>query len=755
MSAPSVALPLRPALVAGLTLMAGFALVPPGAGGQRATGPDPAGGMFSDETAARLYRAAVAHRERRDDSVLRYTAVVRQRIAVALRTPLKDRTLYRVESSHRVFWSRDDDMLVQVLALREQTPAGVSEAESHQGLFDHQFDPMNDRLLFGFVEEDDDLGERDDDFWFEHPLFHEYAAGYRFTTGDTLTLSLPDGRSVRAIELQVVPHVADVHRMTGSLWIEPETGALVRAAYRLADTFDAFRDTDLSEEEDDDLRWIPGLFKPWTVDLNLIAVDYALWDFGVWLPRSMRMEGVVSAGILRAPATIDIGYRMESVLTRQALEENADDGLREVRFRTRGEAFAYLSELSFGQEVPYVLEPGWSEHDGRRVRYLVPEDPRFLAESPELPPPVWEDAPGFASNADVEELFDRLAALPTPPSAQVPYTFRWGTQRPDLMRYNRVEALSVGARAQLRPQTFVGPVSVTATARLGVADLEPNGHVELAHENLERRVSVGLYHELAAIDEDARHLGIGNSILAATVGRDDGDYYRRSGATLEWGPPTAERRTFRLRGYAEYHRAAAVETDFSLFHIGADSWSFRDNIVADEGWEYGALVELTPWWGTDPNLVQAGLDLSLQAATGDLEYARGSLVGRLAIPLPEDLRVALEAGAGTSAGGPPAQRLWYLGGPSTLRGYQPCAQAGESFGRARAALARAFSFGSLSVFSDFGWAGDRADFISFDDGLYSLGAGLSILDGLIRLDAAWGLREPRDFRVDLYLDAIL
>ena len=711
---------------------------------------------FADPTAARLYDAAVAHRERRDDSVLRYTAVVRQRIAVALRTPLKDRTLYRVESSHRVFWSRDDDMLVQVLALREQTPAGVSEAETHQGLFDHQFDPMNDRLLFGFAEDEDDMGEReDDDFWFEHPLFREYAAGYRFASGDTLTLSLPDGRSVRAIELQVVPHVADVHRMTGSLWIEPETGALVRAAYRLADTFDAFRDTDLSEEEDEDLRWIPGLFKPWTVELKLIAVDYALWDFGVWLPRSMRVEGVVSAGILKAPATIDIGYRMESVLTTQALEEDAQDGLREVRFRTRDEAFAYLSELSFGEEVPYVLEPGSSEHDGRRVRYLVPEDPSFLTRSPELPPPVWEDAPGFASDADIEEVVDRLAALPTPSPAQVPHTFRWGAQRPDLLRYNRVEALSVGARGQLRPMTLAGPLSVTATARLGIGDLEPNGHVELSRETLQRRVSLHLFHELAAVDEDARHLGIGNSILAATIGRDDGDYYRRSGAALEWQPPTAERRSFRVRGYAEHHRRAAVETDFALFHIGADTWSFRDNIVADEGWEYGALVELTPWWGTDPNMVQAGLDLTLQAATGDLEYARAALLGRLAIPLPADLRLALEAGAGTSAGGPPAQRLWYLGGPSTLRGYEPRAQTGESFGRARAALARASSFGSVSVFSDFGWAGPTSDFIRFDDGLHSVGAGLSILDGLIRFDAAWGLSEPRDFRIDLYLDAIL
>ena len=94
--------------------------------------------------------------------------------------------------------------------------------------------------------------------------------------------------------------------------------------------------------------------------------------------------------------------------------------------------------------------------------------------------------------------------------AQMPRTLRWGPQRPDLVRYNRVEALSMGARGQIRPQTPLGPVSVTATARLGIADLEPNVRIDLTRETVERRVTFGLFHELAAIDESARHLGIGN-----------------------------------------------------------------------------------------------------------------------------------------------------------------------------------------------------------------------------------------------------
>jgi hypothetical protein len=41
--------------------------------------------------------------------------------------------------------------------------------------------------------------------------------------------------------------------------------------------------------------------------------------------------------------------------------------------------------------------------------------------------------------------------LPAPPSPQMPRTLRWGPQRPDLVRYNRVENLFVGVRGQIRP----------------------------------------------------------------------------------------------------------------------------------------------------------------------------------------------------------------------------------------------------------------------------------------------------------------
>ena len=461
----------------------------------------------------------------------------------------------------------------------------------------------------------------------------------------------------------------------------------------------------------------------------------------------MKLSVLVVLTLLMAPR-----YDRSTERSLQRIDE--DDGVPEVHVGTRTEAIACLMSRAFGGEMPRVLEHGPDRRDDQGAPFLVPRDRSAMSERPELPPPIWEEAPGSASEPERRDEFDRLADLPRAPAPQVPTTLRWGLQRPDLIRFNRVEAVSVGVRGQARPQTFVGPLSLTGTLRLGIADLEPNARIDVARETLRRRVTFSAFNELTALDEKARHLGLANSLTAAFLGRDDGDYYRRSGAALEWTPPSAGRRTFRVQGYAEYHRAADVETEFALFQVLDGSFAFRPNIAAEEGWEFGGLVEASPWWGTDPSLAQGGLDMTVQGGTGESRYARASLTGRVAFPLPADLRLRLESAAGTSWGTPSVQRLWYVGGPRTLRGYTPRVGGGGSFGRGRLEIARALSFGSVLIFSDLAWAGDR-DAIDLDDALYSIGSGVSLLDGLLRLDAAYGIRDPGGFRLEFYLGAIL
>ncbi|HEX2166213.1 MAG TPA: hypothetical protein VHG09_03145, partial [Longimicrobiales bacterium] len=380
---------------------------------------------------------------------------------------------------------------------------------------------------------------------------------------------------------------------------------------------------------------------------------------------------------------------------------------------------------------------------------IVPHDSLELLESPDLPPPVWSDAPGFPSREEIEEMSDRLAALGGAIHRKGPPQFGWGIGERDMVRYNRVEALSLGARASVGlPQA-----EISAVARVGVADLHPNALLSARRETMRRSLELRAYHELTTVDPSRDALGLGNSLSALVFGRDAGEYFRASGASLTVAPPSTERRSWEITGYGEYQNDVERETHFALPRLWTDS-VFRSNIAAAEAMQYGGIMQLRPWWGTDPRRAQFGLDLMLQGETGDYDLARGSVTLRTAAPLFSGVRIGLEAGVGSSVGDVTPQRLFYLGGARTLRGYDPSTVSGTSMARARLELGRTSSWGAYTIFSDWGWAGDREDIRNANQ-RWSVGAGMSVLDGLVRIDLAHGLREPRSWRLDLHLDAIM
>ena len=736
----------------------------------------PAPDAFIDPVAGTLFEAAQTNWKSVDESIVRYTALIQQRIAAAIRTPLKDRILYRNETAVRAFWDEDYDAVVQVLGTHSQYP-GRSIAVREGDLdwledlpFDEPFQPGGDRLLFGMNDEDDnDAFEADDDdgFWIAHPLANGADTLYRYESGDTLTLSLPDGRRLQVVQLDVLPREADVHRISGSLWIEPESGALVRAVYRLSRQFYAMRDVPEVREEDErgSFKYVPGLFKPWTFDLTMVAVEYSLWDFEVWLPRSMRMEGEVAAGILKMPVSMDLSYQMESVTTRSDLarEETAQEaGLVERHFETRAEAMDFIARLLSEQDgIEYeAASPSEEFARERNALMIVPQDRSVVDTSPHLPPPIWEDALGFPSDDQLEDYVNTLADLPAPTIQGVPWAANWGFARPDLIRYNRVEGPALGGRFEA---SLGGPYTFDASGFFGFADLEPKARLSFERSTVRRRLALGVYSELTATDPRGRHLGFGNSMYAFLFGRDDGEYYRGSGMDLRWRPPAGARDSFEFRAYAERQASVKTETNFALFHAFSGSWAFRPNVDADEVEEVGAELRLSPWWGGDPFRAQFGMDLYGQGArwrtTGQsvgTNYGRASVILRAAIPLVRpNWRLGLEVGGGTTWGAAPLQRSWFLGGANTLRGYPASAAMGSSFARGRVEVARTYSIGTASFFGDVGWAGLRGDFRG-DDLLYGIGLGGSVLDGLIRMDLSHGLNGPvKQFRIDLYLDALL
>ncbi|MBW3535395.1 MAG: hypothetical protein KY453_09305 [Gemmatimonadetes bacterium] len=682
---------------------------------------------------------------------------------LALRTPLRDRTLYHAEGASRVFWERDGGTVIQVLASRETTVKGVSVVGplDRGVVMGNAFDPAADPLLFGLAD-----GEADDDAFIVHPLGPEATGRYRFATGDTLTLSLPDGRRLQAVELEMRPREADPHLLRGALWIEPGSGALVRAVYRLARAADAERDRDIFDN-DPEMERLPGLLRPITFDVTMVAVDYALWDGEHWLPRTLRAEGVVRAGVLRAPGTFEVSYAMEQVVTEAsrvgaaaAAPPSPGEGRAATapevdarHFATRSEAMAWLAERTEG--VAYRADGPGSRHRGRRVQWLVPTDPTVLGTSPHLPPPIWEEAAAFATPDDLEALAETLARLPTPSPAGVATTFYWGPDRVDLLRYNRVEGLSVAARASALLPSPLGPLWLDLTGRLGHADLEPRGSLAVTRETLRRTVVLEAYHELRSLEHrDDRHLGPGNSAMALLFGRDDGDYMQATGAHVVLTPPTAVRTWARLRLYAEHQHGVARNTDASLAGVLDGDQDFRPVRPVAPLDQVGASLLLAPWWGSDPTRPQGGVELWGQGEAGDASFGRATGALRGIVPLAAEVRLGGELAAGTTWGDAPPQRAWLMGGVTTLRGYAPATLVGPSFGRTRLELSRVFPLAGVVLFGDAAWAGER-DAFDADDALLSVGVGLGFVDGLIRVDLARGLRDPKGFRLDVYLDGIL
>jgi hemolysin activation/secretion protein len=116
---------------------------------------------------------------------------------------------------------------------------------------------------------------------------------------------------------------------------------------------------------------------------------------------------------------------------------------------------------------------------------------------------------------------------------------------------------------------------------------------------------------------------------------------------------------------------------------------------------------------------------------------------------------ALTGAAGASAGDLPIQRAFFIGGLQTVRGqYARTAgegRIGDSFWMSRVETGpRSPGFRPV-FFYDIGWAGRRSDFTHAVTPLQGAGVGLSLLDGMFRIDASRGIWPERSWRWDVYL----
>lgn len=737
---------------------------------------------YLDPRARELVEVARLRRDVVDRSIRHYQTTAKERISVGLRTRFRDRLFYRRETASRIDWTRGGTIRIEALGAREVVPAILPKAQVPNDLENFlprlAFDPMNPDALLRIDSTD-----------LQHPLVAGSERHYQFRTGDSTTINLTD-RRIKLIELRVIPRRRDIHLISGSFWIDAATHSVVQIVFRLAKDFDLDEDDDEGDADD-----VPGFLKPIRAELQYVTIEYGLMHLRWWMPRLIAAEGMFQMGGIRTPIhyersysdysvqgdtvstlltkaqlaelvetlppaerpcrlrsnfNIQIGYRGDSLPdedTRRRREERREEQRREreaAREKRAATDTAFARRLREDEERRKE-----SEECAKRYEFVVADSAQLL-NSPELSHSIFAEGEVLTSSSELSKLAEQLKDLVEPPWQLSPPKLQWALNGPGLVRYNKVEALSAGARTQWD----LGRLRADVLGRIGVADLEPNFEVGLTRSSESKWLRLGAFRRLDVMDQLSGTGSFSASLNAFLFGNDERDWFRTLGAEFVARPPEAKPQSYELRAYYERQRPAQVETDFSVAHLFDRSERFEPNRQAIRANQFGTELTLRAARGQNPLGVRFAGSVSAQAETGDFTFVKPSAMAQLTFPLPFRLIGALEGAAGTAFGDSvPLQSHWFVGGYRSARAYRIGALDGEAFWRARAEVGTQLTLARLIAFGDAAWAGERDSF-SNNPRLISVGVGASFLDGLVRVDLARALRGSSDFRLHLAFDGV-
>jgi hypothetical protein len=717
---------------------------------------------FKDPAAREILLLARSARTRQDSALQGYDATTYQRISAGFGfTKIgRERLAFRTESATHVRWRRGIGAYVDVTGSRTVIPiAGKSaNAQINGDISPIPYYPGSETLWIGADAAKQSVDENDGII---HPLADGAEAYYTYESGDSVTFRLPDGKSIRLRELKVRPRAPKWNLAVGSLWFDMSGGQLVRAAYRMSVPMDivAVAEAEDSTSFKDVPVWVKPMIFPMTAQISAIGVEYGLYQGRFWLPRVQVAEGGARVSVMHVPFKLEQKYSYSAVNSVEPLPpiaENAADSARngiEASVRIGDSKAARDSLRAARREArrrqcdstgvrTYTRR---SDENPNPVFVSIPCDSTKLASSSELPPSIYDEGDEVVNSAEIDALVSQALSM----GAQAAWAPQLPTVGFDRPRYNRVEGLSIGGRAD---QVLGKGYGLHATARIGTADLEPNVELGGSRSDLRRTISLTGYNRLVSANDWGNPLSLGSSISAFLFGRDQGFYYRASGVELTSVPDVSSPSLLSWSLFAEQERTARQETTFSLAHAVNDV-DFVPNVEAAKGTYLGARTRWFRSYGLDPQGFRLFSDLRLEGAHGDTgSYGRAALDLTTSHGLGNGA-VALTLAGGSSVGIVPPQRFWFLGGTETVRGHRPGTESGNAFWLARAELAHGLGVVRPLVFGDIGWAGDRTQWRSIGQPMSGAGAGVSFLDGLIRFDVARGITpKPGQWRVDAYVE---
>ncbi len=224
----------------------------------------------------------------------------------------------------------------------------------------------------------------------------------------------------------------------------------------------------------------------------------------------------------------------------------------------------------------------------------------------------------------------------------------------------------------------------------------------------------------------------GNSLMAFLYGQDDGHYYDAEGLSL-WAERSHGLTTWRVELFRETDRTARLRTDYSLFT--PDSMTLGPGLEAENGDFGGIRVDLEHQRGLDLEQGVVVTSVWMGATSGDRDYFKGGA-------MVDALRswgwwaVGIRTGGGWILGDAPIQREYFLGGATSVRGVPPATLQGPVMALGRLEMGFGPPASRLIGFGDIGWAGESGRLARGA----SAGIGLSLMEGLVRLDLAFPLQ---------------
>ena len=722
---------------------------------------------FRDPVARDLLLRARKARLEQDSMLVSYDARAYQRFSVGmgLRVLGRDRLLIRHEDVSHVMWQKKSGAWVDVKGSRTALPAVDSkDVENDPEIATDPpipYYPGREELWIGSGLAKAEVNERE----LVHPIAEGSEAYYTYETGDSVIMVLPDQRRITLREIKVEARVPKWNLAVGSFWFDQSTAHLVRAIYRLSVPIDIWAMDETKDDMKDVPFWVKPMISPLRASVDAISLEYGLYNQRFWMPKLQVLEANAQVSMMHVPVQMEQRFTYASVngldslpkvptapvriavlrdsLKKAGVDSVTRDSLIKQFRKTREETAKGQRAKDCAAGDTYTRMQ--TRYNGTlNIAVQMPCDSTKLANSKEFTGSLYEPGESVFGTGDIDELkkalsFDLQAGwMPQKPVVEwgLPYT-----------RFNRVEGLSTGLETRM---TLGRGYTAVVGARGSLSDKQLNGDLGLERTNGRSTFRGTLFRRLSVASDFGSPLSFGAGLASLLYAGDEGFYYRSWGGELSGVTPRLGRTEWRL--FAEQQWNAPVATRFTLLR-GANDDRVLPNVVADKATEYGAAVRIQKGWGLDPNGFRTNADVRAEGAAGDFDYGRGLLDLTVSHGMPFGTQMAITGSAGGTTGTAPAQRAFQLGGLQSVRGIAPGTMSGDAFWMGRGELALDRSAVKPVVFGDVGWAGNQKDFGKPGRPMSGVGAGVSILDGMIRFDVARGLYPTKAYRLDLSLEA--